>query len=180
MNLNQCSVTICTVRTRKLWKRRRHYSNTLDTGCPNKHGNSVPNSISSLLWISIVIPNFKSHNITMSNRVYFMKTVNGCKDVFIMSLQDEQWRRTSLLCLYTVILLFYQPYAVKTNKQIVNIADEILSNYSFFSRYHYTKSKDYLKRRNRIRHWIFMFIGTPCTCLGTQLCLQKLRFPHWI
>ncbi len=33
----------------------------------------------------------------MSARVYFMKTVNGCKDVFIMSLQDKQWRLTSLL-----------------------------------------------------------------------------------
>ena len=59
----------------------------------------------------------------MSARVYFMKTVNGCKYVSIMSPQDEQWRRTSLLCLYTVkfitefvIFLFYevQPYAVKT------------------------------------------------------------------
>ena len=60
------------------------------TGCPNKHGNSVTNSISSLLRISIVIPNFKGHNIIMSATVYFMKTVNGCKDVSIMSPQDEQ------------------------------------------------------------------------------------------
>ena len=30
------------------------------TGCPNKHGNSVTNSILSFLWIIIVIPNFKS------------------------------------------------------------------------------------------------------------------------
>ena len=80
---------------------------TLHTRCPNKHGNSVTNSISSLLCISIVIPDFKSHNIIISAWVYFMKTVNGCKDVFIMSPQDEQWRRTSLLCLYTVIFLFY-------------------------------------------------------------------------
>ena len=77
------------------------------TGCPNKHGNSVTNSISSILWISIVIPNFKSHNITTSARVYFMKRVNGCKNVSIMSPQNEQWRRVSLLCLYTVIFLFY-------------------------------------------------------------------------
>ena len=35
--------------------------------------------------------------------------------------------------------------------------------YSFLSRYHYTKSKNYLKRLYRIRHWIPMFIGTPCT-----------------
>jgi len=72
-----------------------------------KYGNSVTNSISSLLWISIVISNFNRHNIIMSARVYFMKTVNGCKDVSVMSSQDEQWRRTSLLCLYTAIFLFY-------------------------------------------------------------------------
>ena len=30
------------------------------TGCPKKHGNSVTNSISSLLWVSIVIPHFKN------------------------------------------------------------------------------------------------------------------------
>jgi len=45
----------------------------------------------------------------------------------------------------------------------VNIADETLPDYSFLSRYHYTKSKNYLKRRYRIRHRIPMFIGTPCT-----------------
>ena len=49
------------------------------------------------------------------------------------------------------------------NKQNVNIADENLTDYSFLNRYHYTKSKNYLKRRYRIRHWIPMFIGTPCT-----------------
>ena len=37
-------------------------------GVPKKHGNSVTNSISSLLWISILIPNFNSHNIIMSAR----------------------------------------------------------------------------------------------------------------
>ena len=55
-----------------------------------KHGNSVTNSISSLLRISIVIPNFKRHNIIISARVYLMKRVNGCKNVSIMSPQDEQ------------------------------------------------------------------------------------------
>ena len=54
-------------------------------GVPKKHGNSVTNLISSLLCISIVIPNFKSHNIIMSARAYFMKRVKYCKDVFIMS-----------------------------------------------------------------------------------------------
>jgi len=46
------------------------------------------------------------------------------------------------------------------NKQNVNIADETLTDYSFLSRYYYTKSKNYLKRRY---HWIPMFIGTPCS-----------------
>ena len=80
---------------------------TETTGCPKKHGNLVTNWISSLLWISIVIPNFKSHNIIMSARAYFMKSVNSCKDVFIMSPQEEQWRQSSLLCLYTAFFLFY-------------------------------------------------------------------------
>ena len=48
------------------------------------------------------------------------------------------------------------------NKQNVNIADETLTDYSFLSRYHYTKSKNYLNRRYRIRHSIPLFIGTPC------------------
>ena len=48
------------------------------------------------------------------------------------------------------------------NKQNVNIADETLTDYGFLSMYHYTKSKNYLKRRYRIRHWFPMFIGTPC------------------
>ena len=58
------------------------------TGYPKKHGNSVMKSISSLLLISFVIPNFK--NIIMSARVYFMKTVKDWKDVSIMSQHDEQ------------------------------------------------------------------------------------------
>ena len=69
----------------------------LDTGCPKKQGNSMTNSISSLLWISIVIPNFKSHNIIMSARVKVIKTVNGCKDVSIMYPQDEQWYSVCIL-----------------------------------------------------------------------------------
>ena len=51
------------------------------TVCPNKHGNPVKNSISSLLLISIEVPDFHIHNIITSAKVYFMKTVNDCKDV---------------------------------------------------------------------------------------------------
>ena len=45
----------------------------------------------------------------MSARVYAKKRVKDCKDVSIMSPQDEHWRQTILLCLYSV-----PPYAVKT------------------------------------------------------------------
>ena len=38
------------------------------------------------------------------------------------------------------------------NKQNVTMTDETLTDYSFLSRYHYTKSKNYLKRRYQIRH----------------------------
>ena len=59
----------------------------------------VPINMGIKLWISIVVPNFKSHNIIMSARVYFMKTV------------PARWTvKTSLLCLYTVIFLFYYKY----------------------------------------------------------------------
>ena len=130
--------------------------------CPNKHRNSVTNSISSLLCISIVLPDFKSHNIIMSARVYFMKTVNGCKDV------SARWTvKTEKFTLFVycnfLVLLSTPICSQNINKQIVNIADNNLTDYSFLSRYHYTKSKNYLKRRYRIRHWIPMFIGTPCT-----------------
>ena len=137
---------------------------------PNKHGNSVTNSITSLLWIRIVIPNFKRHNIIMSTKVYFMKTVNGCKYVSLMSPQDEQRRRrfTLFVCCNFLVLLRTTVCSQNINKQNVNTADETLTNYSFLSRYHHTKSKNYLKRRYRIRHWIPMFFGTPCIS-GTTL-----------
>ena len=137
------------------------FNDASNTGCPKKHGNSVTNSISSLLWFSIVIPNSKSHNIIMSARVYLMKRVKDCKDVFIMSPQDEHVK-TDNFTLYTVIFLLKTVCSQNINKQKVNIADEILTDYSFLSRYHNTKSRSYLKRRYRIRHWIPMFIGTPC------------------
>ena len=38
------------------------------------------------------------------------------------------------------------------HKQNVYIEDETLTDYSFLSWYHHTKSKNYLKRRYRIRH----------------------------
>ena len=53
----------------------------------------------------------------------------------------------------------------------VNIADESLADYGFLSWYHFTQSKNYLKRRYRIRHLIPMFIGTPCiSCMIESNC----------
>ena len=75
------------------------------TGWPKKHGNSVTNLISSLLCISIVIPNFKSHSIIMSVlcRVYFMKRVRDCKDIV-----SARWTvKTDKITLSTAIFLFY-------------------------------------------------------------------------
>ena len=109
----------------------------------------------------------------MSARVYFMKRVKYCKDLSIMSPQDEQWRRTSLLCLYTAV--YTTVCSLNINKQNVNIADETLTDYSFLSRHHYTKSKNYLKRRYRIRHWIPMFIETPCT-ISSTLCHPPCKY----
>ena len=42
------------------------------------------------------VPNFKSHNINMSARVYFMKNVKDCKGVSIMSLYKYKYNRMQL------------------------------------------------------------------------------------
>ena len=72
-----------------------------------------------------------------------------------------------------LVLLSTTVCSQNINKQNVNIADEILTDYSFLSRYHYTKSKNYLKRRYRIRHWIPMFFGTPCNRI------DSLKYPRF-
>ena len=92
----------------------------------------------------------------MSARVYLMKRVKDCKDVSIMSpplMNSEDGLG------YSVCILQFSCFTKLTtvcsqniNKQNVNIADGTLTDYSFLSRYHYTKSKNYLKRRYRIRH----------------------------
>ena len=65
---------------------------------------------------------------------------------------------------FVCILQFscFTKYNRMQSKQNVNIADETFTDHSFLSRYHYTKSKNYLKKRYQIRHWISMFNGTPC------------------
>ena len=73
-----------------------------------------------------------------------MKRVKDCKDVSIMSPQDEQ--------VYSVCILQFSCFTKYNRMQskhkqtnCVNIADETLTDYSFI------KSKNYLKRRYRIR-----------------------------
>ena len=72
-----------------------------------------------------------------------------------MSPQDEQedGQVYSVYCNF-LVLLSTSTTVYSQNKQNVNIADETPTDFSFLSRYHYTKS---------IRHWIPMFIGTPCS-----------------
>ena len=75
-----------------------------------------------------------------------------------------------------LVLLSTTVCSQNINTQIVNIADETLTDYSFLIRYHYTKSKNYLKRRYRIRHWIPMFFGTPCSINITFKSLIHMFF----
>ena len=111
----------------------------------------MTNSISSLmLWISIVTLDFKRR--WMSGKM--------CSYNISARLTVKTDKFTYVYCNFLV--LFSTSVYVK---QSVNKADENLSDFNFLSRYHYTKSKNYLKRRYRIRHWIPMFIGKPCTIL---------------
>ena len=81
-----------------------------------------------------------------------------------MSPQDEHckdWQVYSVCILHISCFTSTTVCSRNINKQNVNIADETLTDYSFLGRCQYTKSKNYLKRRYRICHWIPMFIGTP-------------------
>ena len=137
----------------------------------------MTNSISSLLWISIVIPNFKRHNIIMSARVYFMKRVKECKDVSIMSPQDEQ---LFVDCNF-LVLLRYNPMQSKHKQTKCEHSrrNSYLTDYSFLSRYHYTKSKNYLKRLYRIRHWIPCLLGHPVYSRNKKYISTSSKFDLW-
>ena len=109
----------------------------------------------------------------MSASVYFMKRVKDCKDWFIMSLRkvnsDDGQVYSVCILQFSCFTKYNRIWSHNINKQNVKIADETLTDYSFLSRYHYTRSKNYLKRQYRIRHWIPMFIGTPCTSRNQAL-----------
>ena len=63
----------------------------------------------------------------MSARVYFMKKVKDCKDVSIMSLQNEQWSEVFSVCIYCnfLVLLSTTVCSQNINKQNANIADRL-------------------------------------------------------
>ena len=156
-----------------------YYSMAISYRVSQKHGNSVTNSISSLLWVSIVIPNFKSLHIIMFARVYFLKRVKDCKNVSVCNVSERWTVNTDNFTLFVycnfLVLVSTPLCSQNINKQNVNIADETLTDYSFLIRYHYTKSKNYLKIRYPIRHWIPMFFGTPCIKVTTISCNRNNR-----
>ena len=92
----------------------------------------------------------------MSARVYFIKRVKDCKDVSIMSPQDEQCRRTSLLCLYTSCFTIKYNCMQSKHKQ-TNSKHSRRKSVD-----HFTKPKNYIKRRYRNLLSIPMYTGTPC------------------
>ena len=66
---------------------------------------------------------------------------------------------------YSVCILQFSSctkYNSMQSKHKQTKCDETLTDYSFLSRNHTTKSKNYFKKQYRICHWIPMFIGTPC------------------
>ena len=90
----------------------------------------------------------------MSAIFNFMKTVNGCTDVSIMSIRKMNGEDGQVysVCNYDFLVLRSTTvFSQNINKQNVNVAGET-QDYSFLDRYHYTKSRNYLKRRYRIRH----------------------------
>ena len=68
-----------------------------------------------------------------------------------MNSKDGQVYSVCTYCNF-LVLLSTTVCSQNINKQNVNIADETFTDYSFLSRYHFAKSKNYLKRRYRIRH----------------------------
>ena len=55
------------------------------------------------------------------------------------------------------------------NKQNVNLADKTLTDYSFLSRYHYTKSKNQLKRHIKFVTEFPCLLGHPVYCANVTL-----------
>ena len=75
----------------------------------------------------IVIPNFKSHDIIISARVYFMKRVKDCKDVSIMSpkMNSEFGQVYSVCILHFLVLLSTTVCSQNINKPYENRAHNL-------------------------------------------------------
>ena len=71
----------------------------------------------------------------MSARVYFMKTVNGCKNVFkVFARWTVKMDKFTLFVYFSfLVLLSTTVCSQNINKQIVNIADENLIRITAFS-----------------------------------------------
>ena len=123
----------------------------LSTGCPNKHENWVTNSRSSMLRIQIVIPVLKAI-------LLFYEYDNGWKIVWYLSARwTVKTDKFTLFVFCNFLVLLSTPLCSQNMiKQIVNIADENLTDYSFLSRYYFTKSKNILKE------FIKIFTQFPC------------------
>ena len=91
----------------------------------------------------------------MSARNYFLKRVKTEKMCLycrrMMNSEDGQVYSVCILQ-FSCFIKYNRMQSNHINKQNVNIADETLTDYSFLRSYHYTKSKNYQKRRYRIRH----------------------------
>ena len=66
-------------------------------------------------------------------------------------MNSEHGQVYSIVYCNILVLLSTTVCSQNINKQNVNITDETLTDHNFLSRYHYTKSKNYFKRRYRIR-----------------------------
>ena len=104
-----------------------------------------------------------------------MKRVNGCKDIVFARWTVKTDKFT--LFVYCNFLVLLTVCSQNINKQNVNIADETLTDYNFLSRYHYSKSKNYLKRRYPIRHWIPNLLGHPVFKITMTIFLKCMRKP---
>ena len=86
-------------------------------------------------------------------QLFFLKENEGIGSKLVLVRSYQLY--LELVILYSSKLfrvLVIQSVPININKQIVSIADENFTDHSFLSRYHYTKSKNYLKRRYRIHH----------------------------
>ena len=84
-----------------------------------------------------------------------MKTVNGCKDVSIMSPQDVYSEDGQVYSVYILQFSCFSKYnlmQLKHKQTKCEHSRQNSSDYSFLSKYNYSDSQNYLKRRYRIRH----------------------------